>query len=139
MKSLTGISQGFDKCTKAALQKNYFWGRTPDDCFCLEIWSRYHYDKKRQKSTILIWRSSRKMNRNKNLLILYYLWKTFSNAQKKILHAFSFQLCSTANSKFSFNVSLYEINCIKVETVQGFHWQIYSTFSLTPILLTQKI
>ena len=87
MKSLTGISQGFDKCTKAALQKNYFWGTTPDDCFCLGIWSRYDYDKKRQKSTILIWRSSRKMNRNKNLLILYYLWKKFSkfsNEQKKV-------------------------------------------------------
>ena len=33
----------------------------------------------------------------------------FSNAHKKDFHAFSFQLCSTANSKFSFNVSLCEI------------------------------
>ena len=60
------------------------------------------------------------MNRNKNLLILYYLWKKFSkfsNAQKKVFNAFSFQLCSTANSKFSFNVSLCEINCIKIQTI----------------------
>ena len=36
------------------------------------------YNKKRRKfKTILIWRSSRKMNRNKNLLILYYLWENF--------------------------------------------------------------
>ena len=46
MKYLTGISQGFDKCTKATLQNNYFWGPSPDDCFCLEIWSQYHYNKK---------------------------------------------------------------------------------------------
>ena len=60
------------------------------------------------------------MNRNKNLLILYHLWKKFSkfsNAQKKIFNAFSFQLCSTANSKFSFNVSLCGINCIKIQTI----------------------
>ena len=73
--NLSGIFQGFDKCTKATKA-------TPlDDCFCFETWSRYHYNKKRQKfKTILIQRSSRKMNRNKNLLILYYLWKisTFS-------------------------------------------------------------
>ena len=30
---------------------------------------------------------------------------------------FSFQLCSTANSKFSFHVSLCEINCFKIETM----------------------
>ena len=56
----------------------------------------------------------------KNLQILYYLWKKlskFCNAQKKVSHAFSFQLCSTANSKFSFYVSLCEINCIKIQTV----------------------
>ena len=29
----------------------------------------------------------------------------------------SFQLCSTANSKFSFHVSLCEINCFKIETM----------------------
>ena len=38
------------------------------------------------------------------------------NAQEKVFHAFSFQLCSTANSKFSFYVSLCEINCIKIQT-----------------------
>ena len=56
------------------------------------------------------------MNRNKNLLILNYLWKMlskFSNVQKN----FSFQLYSTAKSKFSFYVSLCEINCIKIDTI----------------------
>ena len=119
MKSLTGISQGFDKCTKTTLQNNNFWGTPPNGWFCLEIWSRYNYNKKRRKfQTILIWRSSRKMNRNKNLLILYYLWKKlfkFSNALKKVFHALPFQLCSTANSKFSFYVSLCGINGIKIQ------------------------
>ena len=40
-----------------------------------------------------------------------------SNAQKKVFHAFSFKLCSTANSKFFFYVSLCEINCIKIQTI----------------------
>ena len=56
--------------------------------------------------TILIWKSSRKMNRNKNLPILYYLWKKlskFSNEQKKVFYTSSFQLCSTGYSQFSFN------------------------------------
>ena len=56
--------------------------------------------------------NSRKINRNKNLLfIILFMEKVsmFSNAHKKVFHAFSFQLCSTANSKFSFNVSLCEI------------------------------
>ena len=35
MKSLTSISQGFDKCTKTKLQNNHFWGTHPDKCFCL--------------------------------------------------------------------------------------------------------
>ena len=59
------------------------------------------------------------MNRNKNLLILYYLWKKlskFSNAQKKVFLIF-FQLCSIANSKFSFYISLCAINCIKIKTM----------------------
>ena len=111
MKSLTGISQGFDKCTKATLRNNYFWGTPPDDCFCL----------KRQKfKTILIWRNRKKMNRNKNLLMIYYLWKKlpkFSSALKKVFHAFSFQLCSTANSKFSFYVSFSKIYCTKIQTM----------------------
>ena len=29
MKSLTGISQGFDNCRKATLQNNYFWEMSP--------------------------------------------------------------------------------------------------------------
>ena len=41
----------------------------------------------------------------------------FPNTQKKVFHAFSFKLCSTANSKFSFYVSLCEINCIKSQTI----------------------
>ena len=100
MKYLTGISQGFDKCTKATLQNNYFCRIPPDDCFCIEKRARYHYNKKRRKfKTVFICRSSRK------LLILYYLWKKFfkfSNAQKKVFHAFTFRLCSTANSNFRF-------------------------------------
>ena len=70
-----------------------------------------------------------KINRNKNLLILYNLWKKlskFSIAQKKILHAFSFQLCSTANSKFSFYVaSLCETNCIKIQAISLVSKSIY--------------
>ena len=103
------------------MQNNYFWGTPPNDYFCLETWSRYYYNIKRRKfKTILIWRSSKKMNRKKSLLILYYLWKKvskFSNAQKKVFHAFSFQLCSTANSKFSYLVSLCGIDCIKIQTI----------------------
>ena len=56
------------------------------------------------------------MNRNKNLLTLYYSCKKlskFSSAQINVFHAFSFHFCSTANSKFSFCVSLRETNCIK--------------------------
>ena len=93
----------------------------PDDCFYLEIWSQWHYNKKSRKfKTILISRSSRKMTRYKNLLILYYLQKKLpklSNAQKKVSHALSFQLCSTANPEFSFYILLCEINSIKTETV----------------------
>ena len=129
MKSLTGISQGFDKCTKATLQNNYFWGTPPYDCFCLEIRLRYHYNIKHRKfKTILIWTSSRKLNRNKNLLILYYLTfqnSKFSNTQKNVSHAFSYQLCSTASSKFSLYVSLCEINCIKIQAMSLVSKSIY--------------
>ena len=117
MKSLTSISQGFDKWTKATLQNNCFWGTPRNDCFCLEIFK-----------TILIWRSSRKININKNLVILYYLWKKLSkffNAQKKVFYALSFQLCSAANSKFSFYVSLCEINCIKIQAMSLVSKSIY--------------
>ena len=47
------------------------------------------------------------MNRNKNLLRLYNLYYKFPNEQKKVFHAFSFQLCSTENSKFPVKVSEY--------------------------------
>ena len=118
MKSLTGISQRFDKCTKVTLQSNCFWGTSPDDYFCLDIWLWYHYDKKPRKfKSILIWRSSRMTNGNKNLLILHYLlgkFSKFSNAQKKVFHSFCFQLCSTANAKFSLYFWLCEINSIKI-------------------------
>ena len=96
IKYLTDISQGIDKCTKATLQNKYFYRTPADDCFCLETWAPYHYNKKRRKfKTILIWRSSRKFNRNKNLLIPYYLWKKllkFPNAQKKVFQVFLFKV-----------------------------------------------
>ena len=60
------------------------------------------------------------MNRNKNLLTLYYSCKKlskFSSAQINVFHAFSFHFYSTANSKFSFCVSLRETNCIKNQTM----------------------
>ena len=66
-------------------------------------------------------RSGRKMNKRKNLLILHYFGKGFPsfsmNRKKKVFQAFSLQLCSTANSKFSFNVSLNKINCFKTQTI----------------------
>ena len=133
MKSLTGISQVFDKCAKATLQSNYFRGAPPDDCFCLKIWSQYNCNKKCRKfKSILKWRSSRKMNKNENLLTLHYLWNKlskFSNEQKKVFHAYSFQLCSKANSKFAFNVSLYEINCFKFETLSLVSKSIYFSWN----------
>ena len=94
----------------------------PDDCFRLQTWSRDHHKKQNKRcwnvETILIWRSSRKMNRNKNLLILlHYLWKKLSKLQKKVFHAFSSQVCSTANSKFSSYISICDINCIKIQTM----------------------
>ena len=101
MKYLTGISQGFNKCTKAILQNNYFCRMPPDDCFCLI--ARYHYNKKRQKfKTVFICRSSRK------LLILHYLWKKFfkfSNAQKKfsMLLLFDFVPQQILNFRFIFH------------------------------------
>ena len=41
----------------------------------------------------------------------------FSNAQKKVFPAFSFQFYPTANYKFSFYISLCEINSIKIQTM----------------------
>ena len=59
------------------------------------------------------------MNRNKNLLILYYIWKKlsmFSNRKKFSTQKHgTFQLCSIANSKFSFYVSFFEISSIKIK------------------------
>ena len=77
------LSQAFPKALTSA-QKLYgkttiFDERLPMTASALK--SRYHYNKKRQKhKTILIWRSSRKMNRSKNLLIKL---AQFSNAQKE--------------------------------------------------------
>ena len=74
------------------------------------------------------------MNRNKNLLILYYLWKNlskFSIEQKKVFHTLSFQLCSTASSKSSFNVSLWKIHYFKIQTISLVSKSIYfSRYSL---------
>ena len=56
-----------------------------------------------------------KMN---NLLISNYLWKN-------VFHALSFPLCSTASSKFSFYVSLCQINPIKVQTMSLVSKSIY--------------
>ena len=118
MKYLTGISQGFGKDKKA----EQLCRTPPNDCFFLKTWSQYHFKKNRRKlKIVLIWRSSRKMNRNKKLLILYYSWQRlseFSNSYKKskVFHAFSFQLCSTSNSKFPFYVPFLfisaEILCV---------------------------
>ena len=41
----------------------------------------------------------------------------FFNARVKVSHAFSFQLCHAANYKFSFYVSLREINCITIQAI----------------------
>ena len=69
----------------------------------------------------MIWRSSRKMNTNKYLLRLYYLSEKlskFSNAQKKVFHAFSLQLCSTANSKFYFYFHFARLITLKFRQYQ---------------------
>ena len=44
-------------------------------------------------------------------------FQIFQRTKKKFFHAFFFQLRSTANSKFSFCVSLCEINCIKTQII----------------------
>ena len=54
--------------------------------------------------TILIWRKSTKMNRNKNLLMLCYFWKKLSKFSNTLEKVFRF-------------VSLCEINCIKIEAI----------------------
>ena len=96
MKSLTDIFQGFDKCTEVTLQTTIF-----DERLLMTASTLKHdtislcYIKRWEFKTIFIWRSSRKINRNKNLLILYYLLKKlskFSNAQKKFSMLFLFNL-----------------------------------------------
>ena len=100
MKHLTGICQGLGKCTKATLPNYYFCWAPTDDCFCLESWSRYHYNKKHRKLKIIwTWRRSKKMNRNK--------WKKlskFSNAHKKVFHAFFFNIVPQQILSFLFIV-----------------------------------
>ena len=53
--------------------------------------------------------------------------KKLSNEQKKSYpcFTFSFQLCSFGNSKFSFIVSLNEINCLKIQTISPVSKSIY--------------
>ena len=67
--------------------------------------------KHRKLKTFLIWRSSKKTNRNK----LKKLSKCFS-VQVKFPMLF-FQLYSTANHTFSFYVLLREINCITIQAI----------------------
>ena len=68
------------------------------------------------------------------MLILYYLWKKlskFSIEHKKVFHALSFQLRSTANSKSSFSVSLWKTNYFKIQTISLVSKSIYfSRYSL---------
>ena len=55
------------------------------------------------------------MNRNKNLLILYYLWKKlfkFSNAQKKVFHAFCFQIQQIVQQILNFLFMFHFVNLI---------------------------
>ena len=100
---------------KSYIAVQLFLKNPHEDCFCLETWSRYHYNKKRQKfKTILIWRSSRKMQRNKYLLILY-LWK--KQQTPKAEKRFFFSTFFTEYSKFYLYVSLCEFNCIKIQTM----------------------
>ena len=78
MKSLTGIFKGFDKCTKASLQNNYFWGTPPDDCFCLERSSRYNYNKSAE-SLKLFWYEEVAGRWIETKICWYYIiyWKSF--------------------------------------------------------------
>ena len=70
---------------------------------------------------IMIWRSSRKMKRNKKFAnIILFMEKAFQVFQctEKVFHAFCFQLCSMANTKLSLYVSLCEFNCIKIQAIR---------------------
>ena len=69
----------------------------------------------------MIWRSSRKMKRNKKFAnIILFMEKAFQVFQctEKVFHAFCFQLCSMANTKLSLYVSLCEFNCIKIQAIR---------------------
>ena len=111
------------------MQNNYFRGTPPNDCFCLKIWSRYNYNKS-VESLKVFWYEEVVGTWMKIKICWYYInygkrLSKFSNEQKNIFHAYSFQLCSKANSKFAFNVSLYEINCFKFETLSLVSKSIY--------------
>ena len=69
----------------------------------------------------MIWRSSRKMKRNKKFAnIILFMEKAFQVFQctEKVFHAFCFQLYSMANTKLSLYVSLCEFNCIKIQAIR---------------------
>ena len=51
-----------------------------------------------------------------NILFMEKDFQVFQYTEKNFPCVF-FQLCSTANFKFSFYVSLYETNCIKIQTI----------------------
>ena len=54
----------------------------------------------------------------------------FSNAQKEVFHAFSFRLCSTASSKFSFMFHFVKLITLKSENKSSFKSIYFSTDSL---------
>ena len=94
------LSQTFFKALTSA-QKLHCRTTIFDECLLMTASTLKHdtislcYIKCWEFKTIFIWRSSRKINRNKNLLILYYLLKKlskFSNAQKKFSMLFLFNL-----------------------------------------------
>ena len=75
IKSLTGIFQGFGKCTKATLQNDYFWGTLPDDCFCIETYLDIIMIKSAENLKLFSYEEVAGRWIEINLLILYYLWK----------------------------------------------------------------
>ena len=91
------FSQAFYKALTTAQKlhcRTSIFGTAPDDCFSLGIWSRYHYNKKHRKfKAMLVWRSSRKMNKNKILLMLH--------ANITLLMAKAFQVFQWTEKMFS--------------------------------------
>ena len=72
----------------------------------------------------------------------------FSDTQKKVFLALPFQLCSAANSKFSFYISPSEINCIKVHTMSlalnlsflaEIHWVLFTLRHHSPATEKKKL